>query len=158
MVLQHPFRSQGRGNILAAAASSSSKQASKQAATELISAYPHISINIDGTSPKLHSPNDALQSHKVSGQNSSRGSSGGQKILKNPQNVEKLSPARGGGYWGGRPLWNNSTYLCQHRRDITQTFMVDSPSDPIQTTRFRVKTHERAGLVGTKVLKTPKKS
>ena len=38
------------------AAASSSKQASsssKQAATELISAYPHISINIDGTSPKL---------------------------------------------------------------------------------------------------------
>ena len=26
---------------------------SKQAATELISAYPHIIINIDGTSPKL---------------------------------------------------------------------------------------------------------
>ena len=44
------FRSQGRENILAAAAASSSKQ---QAATELISAYPHISINLDGTSPKL---------------------------------------------------------------------------------------------------------
>ena len=37
--------------------SSSSKQqqaaASKKAATERISAYPHISINIDGTLPKL---------------------------------------------------------------------------------------------------------
>ena len=38
---------------------SSSKQASKQqasskqAATERISAYPHISVSIDGTSPKL---------------------------------------------------------------------------------------------------------
>ena len=59
-VLQHLFRSQGGENILAASSSkqaaSSSKQAassSKQAATELISAYPHISINIDGTSPKL---------------------------------------------------------------------------------------------------------
>ena len=55
------FKSHERENILAArssrqqqqqqqAAASSSKQ---QAATELISAYPHISINIDGTSPKL---------------------------------------------------------------------------------------------------------
>ena len=40
------FRSQEQENILAA----SSKQ---QAATDLISAYPHISVNIDGTSPKL---------------------------------------------------------------------------------------------------------
>ena len=44
------FRSQGRETILAACSSSSS---SKQAATELISAYLHISISIDGTSPKL---------------------------------------------------------------------------------------------------------
>ena len=50
------FRPQGRENILAAsrkqqqAASSSS---CKQAATEHISAYPHISVSIDGTSPKL---------------------------------------------------------------------------------------------------------
>ena len=43
------FRSQGRENILAA----SSKQAAAAAATELISAYPHISVSIDGTSPKL---------------------------------------------------------------------------------------------------------
>ena len=41
------FRSQGWENILAAAASSSKQQA------ELISAYPHISVSIDGTSPKL---------------------------------------------------------------------------------------------------------
>ena len=50
------FRSQGRENILAAAASSKQQQqqqASKQAATELISAYPHISVSIDGTLPKL---------------------------------------------------------------------------------------------------------
>ena len=38
----------------AAASSSSSKQAaSSKQATELISAYPHISISIDGISPKL---------------------------------------------------------------------------------------------------------
>ena len=56
LVLQHPFRSQGRENILAASSSSKQQQASsrrKQAATELISASPRISINIDGTSPKL---------------------------------------------------------------------------------------------------------
>ena len=49
------FRSQGWENILAASkqASSSKQQqaASKQA--EHISAYPHISVSIDGTSPKL---------------------------------------------------------------------------------------------------------
>ena len=46
------FKPQGQENILAAA---SSKQAAskQQAATELISAYLHISINIDGISPKL---------------------------------------------------------------------------------------------------------
>ena len=33
-----------------------------------------------------------------------------------------------------------STYLHQHRRDITQTFMVDSPSDNLQT-------HKVSGLV-----------
>ena len=56
LVLQHPFRSQGRENILAASSSSSSSSNSskqQQAATELSSAYPHISINIDRTSPKL---------------------------------------------------------------------------------------------------------
>ena len=81
----------------------------------------------------VHSPNDALQSHKVLGQKSPKGRVGGQKSLKNPENPEKLSPARMGGYWGGRPLWDISTYLHQHRRDITQTFMVDSPSDNLQT-------------------------
>ena len=55
----------------------------------------------------VHSPNDALQSHKASGQNSPSGRVGGQKSLKNPENPErliknpetpqKLSPGRGGG-------------------------------------------------------------
>ena len=35
------------------AASSSSSSSSSKQATELISAYPHISVSIDGTSPKL---------------------------------------------------------------------------------------------------------
>ena len=81
----------------------------------------------------VHSPNDALQSHQVSGRNSPRGRVGGQKGLKNPESPEKLSPARGGGKSGGRPLWDMSTYLHQHRRDITQTCMVDSPSDALKT-------------------------
>ena len=34
-------------------AAASKQQASSKQATELISAYPHISINIDGTSPRL---------------------------------------------------------------------------------------------------------
>ena len=57
------FRPQGRENILAAskqqqqqqagAAGASSKQQQQQTATELISAYPHIPVIIDRTSPKL---------------------------------------------------------------------------------------------------------
>ena len=46
------FRSQGRENILAAAAAAAASS-SKQQATEHISAYPHISVSIDGTSPKI---------------------------------------------------------------------------------------------------------
>ena len=45
----------------------------------------------------VDSPNDALQTHKVSDQNSPRGGVGRQKSLKNPENPEKLSPGRGGG-------------------------------------------------------------
>ena len=48
----------------------------------------------------VHSPNDALQSHKVSGQNSPRSRVGGQKSLKIPEILEKLSPAEGGGGTG----------------------------------------------------------
>ena len=39
----------------------------------------------------VHSPNDALQSHKLSGQNSPRGRVSVQKGLKNPENPEKLT-------------------------------------------------------------------
>ena len=81
----------------------------------------------------VDTPNDALQSHKVLGQNSPRGRVSGQKSLKNSEILEKLSPGEGGGYWGGRPLGDMSTYLRQHRRDIAQTFMVDSPSESLQT-------------------------
>ena len=45
----------------------------------------------------VHSPNDALQSQRLSGQHSPRVGVGGQKSLKNPENPEKLSPEEGGG-------------------------------------------------------------
>ena len=82
----------------------------------------------------------------------------GKKVLKNPENPEKLSPARGvGGYWGGRPLWDNSAYLHQHRRDITQTFMVDSPSDNIQTHKVLGRNSPTDRVSGQKSLENPEK-
>ena len=128
------FRSQGLEHILAAAASSKQQQ---QAAVD--------------------TPNDAPQSHKVSGQNSPRGRVGGQKSLENPENPKKLSPGRGGegGYWGGRPLWDNSTYLCQHRRDITQTFKVDSPGVALQRHKVSGQKSTRGRVSGQNRLKNP---
>ena len=92
------FRSQGRENILAAsskqqAASSSSKQ---QQATELISADPHISVSIDGTSPKLlrhialMMPNKHM---KFQVDNHQRAGSVGKKSLENPEKVMKSCPS-----------------------------------------------------------------
>ena len=103
----------------------------------------------------VDSPNNALQSHKVSAQNSPRGGVGGQNSLKNPENPEKLSPAGEGRYWGGRPLWDMSTYLHQHRRGITQTFMVDSPGDNIQTHKVSGPNSQRGRVGGQKSLENP---
>ena len=106
----------------------------------------------------VDSPSEILQTCKILGPNSPRGRVGGQKGLENLENLEKLSPARGG-YWGGRPLWDNSAYLHQHRWDIAQTFMVDSPSDNIQTKQgFGSKLTKGQGRWAKKVLKIPKKS
>ena len=54
----------------------------------------------------------------------------------------------GGGYWGGRPLWDISTYLHQHRWDTTQTFMVDSPSDNLQTHKVSGRNSSRGEVGG----------
>ena len=81
----------------------------------------------------------------------------GKKSLKNPENPEKLSPARRGGYWGGRPLWDNSAYLHQYRRDITQTFMVDSPNDALQTHEVSGWNSPRGRGSGQKRLENPGK-
>ena len=108
----------------------------------------------------VHSPNDALQSHKVSGQNSPRGRVSGQKNMENPENPDKLSPGRGGGGgrdWGGRPLWDNSAHLHQHRRDITKNFMVDSPSDNIQIHKVLGRNSPRDRVSGQKSLENLEK-
>ena len=159
------FRSQGRENILAAASSkqaSSSSSSSKQA-TELISAYPHISVSIDGKSPKLswyivlmmpyNHTKFRVKNHKGVG-------SVGKKVVKIreiPKIWKTYARAREGGYWGGLPLGDKSTYLCQHRRDITQTFMVDSPSDNIQTHKVFGRNSPRDRVGGQKSLENPKK-
>ena len=100
----------------------------------------------------VDSPNDALQSHKVSGQNSPRGRVSGQKSLGKSEILEKLSPARGRGVLGWRPLWDNSAYLHQQRRDITQTFMVDSPSDNVQPHKVLRRNSPRDRVGGQKSL------
>ena len=81
----------------------------------------------------------------------------GQKVVKILRNPEKLSLAKGRGYWGGRPLGDNSAYLRQHRRDITQTFMVDSPSDNIQTHKVLGRNSPRDRVGGQKSLENPQK-
>ena len=83
------FRSQGLENILAA----SSKQASKQAASKQQASRAHFCLSAYLRQHRrdiaqtfmVYSPNDALQAHKVSGQNSPRGRVGGQKSLKIPK-------------------------------------------------------------------------
>ena len=61
-------------------------------------------------------------------------------------------------YWGGRPLWNNSANLHQHKRDIIQTFMVvDSPSDNIQTHKALGQNSPRGRVSGQKSLENPEK-
>ena len=102
-------------------------------------------------------PNDALQSQKVSARNSPGGGVGGPKSRENPENSEKLSPAKGGGYWGGRPLGDMSTYLRQHRRDIIQTFMADSPGDNIQIHKVSGRNSPRGRVGGRKSLENPQK-
>ena len=75
----------------------------------------------------VRSPNHALQSHKVSGDSPklTKGQGRWAKKSEKSRKSGKVKPGRGGGYWGGRPLGDMSTYLRQHRWDITQTFMVD---------------------------------
>ena len=75
--------------------------------------------------------------------------------MKNPENLEKLSPGQGGAYWGGRPLGDMSTYLRHHRRDIAQIFMVDSPVESLQTYKVLGRNLPRDRLGGQKILRNP---
>ena len=99
----------------------------------------------------VHSPHDALQSHKVLGQNSPRGRVGGQKSLKNPENPEKLSPATGG---AGTRVGNHFGTM----RHISITIDETSPKllwqialvMPYKPTKFWVKTRGGAGPAAKK--------
>ena len=88
-----------------------------------------------------------LKNHQEAG-------SAGQKVVKIPKKLEKLSPAKG----GGTGVDDMSTYLCQHRWDIAQTFMVDSPSDNIQTHKVLGPKSPRCRDGGQKSLENPQKS
>ena len=109
----------------------------------------------------VHSPNDALNSHKVLGQNSPRGRVGGQKSLKNRENLEKLRGQAGGGGGG--------TGVGDHFGTFPPiSVSIDGTSPKLlwwialvklyKPTSFRVKTHQGAGSVVKKVLKILKKS
>ena len=108
----------------------------------------------------VHSPNDALQSHKVSGQNSPRGRVSGQKSLTNPENPEKLSLGRGGGGGGtgvGDHLGTCPPISISIDGTSTKFFMADSPSDNIQTHKVSGQNSPRDTVGGQKSLENPEK-
>ena len=102
----------------------------------------------------VDSPNDALQTYRVSGRNSPRGRDSGQKSLKNPENPEKLSPGRGGGgtgvgdHFGTFPPISVSIDGSSHKL-LWWIALVKL----YKTTSFWVQTHRGAGSVGKKVFK-----
>ena len=81
----------------------------------------------------VHSPNDALLSHKVLGQNSPRGRVGGQKSLKISEILEKLTPAAGGDTGVGDHLGTCPPISVIIDGTSPKIFMVDSPSESLQT-------------------------
>ena len=107
----------------------------------------------------VDSPNDAQQTHEVSGRNSPRGRVGGQKSLENPENPEKLSPGRG-----------ECTGVGDHFGTIRHiSINIDGTSPKLlwyidlviiyKPTRFQVETDQGTGSVGKKSPeKIPEKS
>ena len=105
------------------------------------------------------SPSDALQTHKVSGRNSPRVRGSGQKKLKNPENPEKLSPAKGEGGTGVGDHLGTCPPISVSIDGTSPKLLWQIALVMIyKPTRFQVETHPGAGLVGKKVLKIPKKS
>ena len=108
----------------------------------------------------VDNPSEILQTRKILGPNSPRGRFGGQKGLNNPENLEKLSPGRGGGYCGGRPLGDTAA-AGGPKLHISGTPIAQGPKlrpkgplpKVLLPTKFRVETHQGAGSVGKKVLK-----
>ena len=90
--------------------------------------------------------------------NHQRGRVDGQKSLKNPENPEKLSPGRrGGGEGTGVGDHFGTIRHISTNIDITQTFMVDSPSDNIQTHKVLGQNSPSDRVSGQKSLENPEK-
>ena len=108
----------------------------------------------------VDNPSDNIQTHEVLGRNSPRDRVSGQKILKNPDNPEKLSPGRGGGWGTGvgkhfGTIWHISINIEGTSPKLLWQIALVIIYKP---TRFWVETHQGTGSVGKKVLKIPKKS
>ena len=108
----------------------------------------------------VHSPNDALQSHKVSGQHSPRGRVSGQKSCENPGNPEKLSPGEGGGGgWGtgvGDHLGTCPPISVSIDGTLPNFLWWIALLKVYKPTKFRGETYQAAGSVGKEDLKIPK--
>ena len=98
----------------------------------------------------VDTPNDALQSHKVSGQNSPRGRVRGQKILKNSELLDKLSPGEGGGPGVGDHLGTCPPISVSIDGTSPKLLWWIALVKVYKPTKFRVKTHQGVGSVSNK--------
>ena len=101
----------------------------------------------------VDTPNDALQSHKASGQNTPRGRVSGQKSLKNSEILEKLSPGEGRGGTGvGNHFGTMRHISVTIDGTLPKLFWQIALVMPYKPTKFRVKTHQGAGPAAKKNL------
>ena len=96
--------------------------------------------------------NDALQSHKVSGENAPRGRVSGQKSLKNSEILEKLSPARGGGTGVGNHFGTMQHISVIIYGTLPKLLWWIALVKVYKPTKFRGETYQGAGSAGKKVL------
>ena len=100
----------------------------------------------------VDTPNDALQSHKVLGQNSPRGRVGGQKSLKISEILEKLSPDQGGGGTGvGDHLGTCPPISVSIDGTSPKLLWWIALVKVYKPTKFWGETHQGVGSVGKKV-------